>query len=415
MKKIPGVNFYFFRHWRVSLGLIFFIFYLVPAPVLAQGYELLPAGQVIGSDFIRAADTVQIDGEIKGDAFLAGGLVTVNGPVDGDLFVVGGKVNINGPVGNSIRVLAGDVSVNSTVGRNVLLLCGNCTVTRRATISGSLLTAGGNLELSAAKIGRGFRFLGSRLYLNSEIANEAFVVADREFLLGPMASISGSLKYTGSTEAVLEPGATVAGNIAYQKTTRDETFPRFFGARTVLSSYQRIKPLTDFLGFVVSAIIGFILLGLFPRGFEKVVSAIENRPYASFGWGIVVVLMVPTLALLFAITLIGIPVSLVILLLAYLAWILAQYLMAFFIGRRILFARFGERRGWALVLGLFLIYLVGLVPIIGGIVKLILVLFALGAIILAYRQPEIYIQKQLPFDYHPAPERSRKIRFKNKI
>ncbi|MBI4099394.1 polymer-forming cytoskeletal protein, partial [Candidatus Microgenomates bacterium] len=290
---------------------VFLLVGLWPRGVYAQGNELLKAGEIIESDYIRAGNTVQIDGEIKGDAFLAGGIVTVNGKIDGDLFVAAGKVSINGPVGNSIRVLAGDVTVNGLVGRNILLVCGNCSVTSSAVVEGSLLTAGGNLEVSAPRIGRGFRFFGNRLFLNSEVANEAFVVADREFLLGPRASISGSLKYTGSTEAVLEPGATVAGNISYQKQIQDESYPRFFGAKTILESYKKVQPLTQFLGFVVSALIGFVLLGLFPRGFEKVVSAIENRPYASLGWGAIAAVAVPVVAVLFTITVVGIPVAVV--------------------------------------------------------------------------------------------------------
>lgn len=367
-----------------------------PVKAFAQGNELLPTGQVIESDYIRAGNTMQIDGEIKGDAFLIGGLVTVNGRVDGDLFVLGGKVNINGGVGDSIRVLAGDVTVNGPVGRNILLLCGNCSVTRQATVAGSLLTAGGNLEVSAPKIGRGFRFLGNRLFLNSEVANEAFVVADREFLLGPQASISGSLKYTGNSEAVLEPGATVAGNILFQRQNQDESYPRFFGAKAFLESYQRIKPLTDFFGFLVSALVGFILLGLFPKGFEKVVRAIENRPYASLGWGVILIVALPVIAVLFALTLVGIPVAVVLALIFWVVLLAAQYLAAFFVGRKILLPKFGERRGWALVLGLFLFFLLGLIPVLGNLIKTVLVLFALGAAILAYRQPVIIETRSLP-------------------
>lgn len=370
-----------------------------PRLVFAQGEnELLPSDQVIDSDFVRSANTIQIDGEIKGDAFLTGGLVTVNGKVDGDLFVLGGKVNVNGEVGNSVRVLGGDVNLNGPVGRNVALVCGNCVVTKQATIGGSLIATAANLEVSAAKIGRGFRYLGNRLFLNSEIANEAFVVADREFLLGPQASVSGNLKYTGNNEVVLEPGATVAGNISFQKSTQDESYPRFFGARTILSSYQQVKPLAELLGFFVSSLVGFILLGLFPRGFEKVTMAIENRPYASLGWGIIVMLMVPLLAALFALTIVGIPVALILVLVAYVVWVAAQYLTAFFVGRKILLPKFGERRGWALVLGLFLIYLLGLIPVMGTVVKVVFVLFALGALVLAYKQPVIVEQKPLPFE-----------------
>ncbi|MCL4397943.1 hypothetical protein M1403_02860 [Patescibacteria group bacterium] len=375
----------------VAIFLCGFVVFLLfaPKPALAQGYELLPAGQSIDSDYFRTGQTVQIDGDIHGDAFLAGGVVTVNGKIDGDLFVLGGKVNVNGEVGNSIRVVGGDVTINAPVSRNTLLICGNCSVTKQSTIGGSLLVTAANLELSAAQIGRGFRFFGSRLYLNSPINNEAYVVANREFLLGPQASISSSLKYTGNSEAVLEPGATIAGNISYQKENPDTNYPRFFGARTLLSSYQRIKPITEVLGFVVSALIGFLLLGLFPRIFEKTVMAMENRPAASFGWGIIIALMAPLVVVLFAITIVGIPVSLVLLLVGSLAWVGAQYLTAFFIGRKIMLPRFGERRGWALLLGLFLIALLGLIPIAGALVKMLLVVFALGAAVLAYKQPVI--------------------------
>ena len=287
--------------WAVTIGLrmrrfiatllncYIVLLLLAPGKVLAAN-ELLPVGQIIESDFLRAGDTVQIDGEIRGDAFLAGGIVTVNGKIDGDLFVLGGKVTVNGPVGNSVRVMGGDVTVNSEIGRNALLICGNCNVARQSKIDGSLIVAGANTELAATKIGKGFRFFGSRLYLNSEINNEAFVVADREFLLGPYASISGNLKYTGTSEVIKQIGATVAGTIDYQKNNKEAGYPKFFGARTMLASYEKVKPLTYVLGFAVTALIGFLLLGLFPKIFEKTVVAMENRPAASFGLGLAIAL-----------------------------------------------------------------------------------------------------------------------------
>lgn len=382
--------------------LLFLVSLLVALPSSAYAAsELLPSRQTIDSDYIRFANIVQIDGEIKGDAFLGGGIVTVNGKVTGDLFILGGKVTVNGEVGQSLRVLAADVTVNNLSGRNVALVCGNCLITRQAAIPGSLLVAGGNLEVSAPKIGRGFRFFGNRLFLNSETGGESFVVADRQFILGPNALISGNLKYTGNTEAILEQGATVGGNISYQKKEVGESYPRFFGAKTILESYKKIKPVTEVMSFFVLTLVGFILLGLFPKGFEKVISALENRPYASLGWGIIVALSTPALVVLFAITIIGIPVALVLAFIAYLGYLASQFIAAFFLGRKILLSKFGERRGWAMVLGLFLIYLFGAVPIVGNLVKLVLLLLGLGAIVLAYRQPVIIEQKPLPFEEAP--------------
>ena len=370
----------------------------LPAKTFAgENSFLLPTGQIIETDFLRAAENVQIDGHITGDAFLAGGMVTINGKIDGDLFIAGGKVNVNGEVGNNVRIFGGDVTLNGPVGRNVLVVAGNSTVTKRATISGSLLAAGGNMELSAGKVGKGFRFFGGRLFLNTEIANEAYVVAEQEFLLGSSASVTGNLKYTGSKEAVLEKGATVAGSILYQKTIQDESYPRFFGARTALSAYRKIKPLTDFFGFVVMALVGYILLGLFPKIFEKTAMAMEKRLLASLGWGVIVSVMIPTVAVLLTLTILGIPVAILISFLAVVAYFLAQYFAAFFLGRKILLNYSGERRGWALVLGLFLIYLIGLIPVIGALFKAIAAIFALGALVIANRQPEIVVVKPLPF------------------
>jgi len=386
------------KNWLLVAG--FWILVLIfPSRIFAQEYEFLPTGQIIDSDYFRAGNMVQIDGEVKGDAFLAGGIVTINGKIDGDLFVLGGKVNINGEVGNSIRVLAGDATINTRVDRNLLVICGNCVVTKQSIIGGSLIMTGGNGEISAPKIGRGFRFFGNRLFLNSDVVNEAFVVADREFLLGPQASISGNLKYTGNSQAVLEPGATVGGSISYQKNNSDESYPKFFGARTVLQNYQKVKPLTEFLGFFVSALVGFIFLGLFPKGFEKVTRAIENRPYASLGWGAILLVAVPVVAVLFTLTIVGIPVAGVLILISWIVLLACQYLAAFFVGRKILLTKFGERRGWALVLGLFLFYILGLIPVLGNLVKGVLILFALGAAALAYKQPVIIEQKKLPFEY----------------
>lgn len=376
--------------------LLVLLFASLPKGVLAQNEnEFLPTGTEINSDFIRVAKVVQIDGDVRGDAFLAGGVVVVNGKVDGDLFILGGKVTINGVVGNSVRIVGGDVTVNSQIGRNTLLVCGNCLVTGRSEIAGSLLTAAGNLELSAGSIGKGFRFFGNRLYLNSGIANEAFVVSQQQFVLGPNASVSGDLKYTGSSQAILSDGATVSGSITYERNNPDANFPRFFGAKSIFELRDILAPVINFGFLMISLLIGFILMGLFPRWFEKSVMAINNKPVASFGWGVITVVAVPIVALLLAVTIVGIPVSIVTILIGYTIYVLAGFVGAFFIGRVILRRFLGERRGWALATGLTVFYILGFFPYIGQFIRLVVTIFAIGGIVLSYRYPTIYETKQL--------------------
>src|SRR3989344_2108888 len=367
-------------------------------PVLAANVEVLSKGQTIDSDYFRVGDTILIEGDIKGDAVFAGGIVTVNGNIDGDLFVAGGKVNVNGAVSNNIRVTGGDITLSGSVGRNVLLVGGNRTIDKQAAIGGSLIAAGGNLDLSAAKINRGFRFFGGRLYLNTTISNEAFVVANSQFMLGPQASVAGNLKYTGKSEAVLEPGATVSGSILFEPQTKDEQFPRFFGLQRYLDIFKKLRPVTEILTLIVSFIIGFILLGLFPRGFEKTVMAMENRPYAVFGWGIISILIRLLVIGLLIVTIVGIPLAFFTFLISIFVAFVARFVVAFFLGRKIMLSKFGERRGWAMVLGLTVFTILGLIPVVGIVIHWILLTFAIGALVLAYRQPVIYVQKPLPFE-----------------
>lgn len=384
--------------WAIGLGFA--------RPTYAQD-ELLPVGQTIQSDYIKAANQVQIDGNIEGDAFLAGGLVVINGKIDGDLFVFGGKVNINGEVGNSVRVFGGDVSLNGPVGRNVLLVCGNCSVTKAASISGSLLISSANADVAAPLIGKGFRYFGGRLYLNSPITNEAFVVADQQFILGPQSSVSGDLKYTSSREVAIQRGATVAGKIAYQKYDKQEQFPKFFGASGVFTLIDKLQPVIGFVGFLVSALIGILLLGLFPKYFEKTAVAISKQPVASFGWGIFGLIVIPILAVLLAITIVGIPVSLLLIGIGYVIFVIAQFVAAFVLGRKLLLKRFGDRRGWAVVLGLFIFFILGFIPILGRIVYLGLVTIGLGGTVLAYRHKELVFLQE-PAKVNPLVASGRK-------
>lgn len=369
---------------------------------------VLSKGTVIESDYLKAGETVLIEGEVKGDAFLAGGVVTVNGIIDGDLFIFGGKISVNGPVNNNVRIFGGDVALNGPVGRNVLLVGGNLAVNKAAALGGSLIAVGGNMDLSASKLERGLRFFGGRLYLNSTIPSEAFVVADQEFLLGPSASIAGNLKYTGRNEAVLDPGATVIGAIQYEPKVKEADYPGFFSAKKYLEGFSKLKPFLELIGLAVSFIIGFILLGLFPKVFEKTTMAIETRPYAAFGTGIITFLLIGLVTVLLVVTLVGIPLAAITFLLSLLLAYVARFLIAFFIGRKIMLSKFGERRGWSIILGLTVYAFLAFIPIIGELFRWILLTFALGGLVLSYRQPAIYQQQPIPFEEIAVRKKRRK-------
>lgn len=378
----------------------FYLFCFKPSIVLAVDETFrLDSSQVIDTDFVRLAKNIQIDGNIRGDVFLIGGSVTVNGNIDGDLFIIAGKAVINGNVQNNLRLLSADAIVNGQIGRNVLGLCYGCSFSKLSDINGSFIAVANSLDLGAKSIHKGIRFIGNKLYMNGIVSGDTLVVIDEEFLLGPTASISGNLKRAGAGQFILEPGATVSGIISYQQDDNASEFPRFFGTKALLQWQKKLKPITDLFGFVINVLIGFVLLGLFPKSFEKGITAIETQPYGVFGWGLLIAFMVPLLTILFALTIVGLPVSILILIISYSLWIVGQYLIAFFIGRKVLLKRFGERRGWSIFVGLLVFYLFGKIPYLGFSIQIMLIIFALGAMVLSTKHRTL-IEENLVPTYH---------------
>ena len=124
----------------------------------------------------------------------------------------------------------------------------------------------------------------------------------------------------------------------------------------------------------------------------------ENRPYAVFGWGIITILITILVVFLLTITIVGIPLAFFTFLISIFVAFIARFIIAFFVGRKIMLTKFGERRGWAMVLGLIVFTVLGLIPYIGTLIHWLLLTFAIGAMVLAYRQPVIFEQRPLPFE-----------------
>ena len=87
------------------------------------------------------ASTITVNGNISGDAFLAGGTITGNGNVEADLAAAGGTLVFNGITSGDLRAAGGTITLNGAVLGDVLLAGGSLSLTDRAVIGGDLLAA----------------------------------------------------------------------------------------------------------------------------------------------------------------------------------------------------------------------------------------------------------------------------------
>jgi hypothetical protein len=150
-----------------------------------------------------------------------------------------------------------------------------------------------------------------------------------------------------------------------------------------------------FVSFVSTLILGLLSVRFLPGFHQSAVTILRARPWASFGIGFVTIVVVPVVcALLFA-TVLAIPLALIFLGAFFILLYWCRIFTISRIGEAIL-RRFRPDPGptAAFVLGLFVYYLFAIVPVIGWIVVPLVVLFGLGAELLARKELYITARRQ---------------------
>ncbi|WP_137284385.1 polymer-forming cytoskeletal protein [Halorussus salinisoli] len=309
----------------------------VPAPVAADetrtgGTVVVEEGETVDDDLSAFGGTVVVRGTVNGDLDAFGGNVFVDGRVNGDLDAVAGNVRINGTV-------TGDVSA---VGGNVLLAQG--------------ARVGGQLEAGAGNV-----------VVNGEVGEDARVGAET-IGLGSSAVVGGDFVYDGNLDRA--EGARIDGEVRRESDLGvnvgfdGRLFPDWVGW---------------VYGFLVNLVLGAIVLLVFPRFSANAAGRATESPLRSSGVGLLLFVGIPVLAVLLFVSLVGIPLGLLVVLLYPLLLWLGYVFGAFALGTWALGLADSDSRWLALLVGLFVVSVVGLVPIVGGLVQFLVLLLGLGA------------------------------------
>jgi cytoskeletal protein CcmA (bactofilin family) len=348
----------------------------------------LSASQVVSGDYFAAGEIVEISGTVNGDVYAFGGQVIIDGRVNGDVIVAGGKVNLSGTVSQDVRMAGGNVSIAGTVGRNLTVAGGNIELAPSAAVRGGLVAAGGSVDVAAPvsgsiKIAAGNLVLSSRIEGNIDAAVGTLRVTSK-------AEINGNVDYWSGKEASIAEGARIGGKIMRRVPPEGrELFPGL--ASAALAAWAMLV----FISFVSTLVLGLLSARFLPGFHDSAVANLRERPWPSLGIGFVTVVVAPVVcALLFA-TIVAIPLALI---------LLAAFFILLYWSRIFAISRIGDTilrrfrpapgRTSAFVLGLFVYYLLAIIPVLGWIVILLAVLFGLGAELLARKQFYIAARRQ---------------------
>jgi cytoskeletal protein CcmA (bactofilin family) len=356
---------------------------LIPTPAFAAAFRqdgnvVIGANEVINDDLYVFGGTVDVQGTVDGDVVAAGGTVTMNGVTTGDVIATGGTVNLTGEVRDSVRVAGGTVLIHGPVRADVLVGAGSVHLGPRARVGRDLVAAAGSVTIGG-EVGRNVRAGSNELILSAPVHGNVW--AEVETLrLTDNAVIDGSLRYRSEREAAIATGATVRGAVERQRLP------------TVRTDRGPLDPIVSWLRTLFGLLLlGLLFIMLFPGFSRRTTSTLRGAPWASLGLGFVLLLAVPIGSLvLFVVGLVigGWWLALILLALYATTLLLGIVTTGLFLGGWVLDRVRWSRSNlvWALLLGLLLLTVAGLVPWIGGLIVVLAALFGLGALALAFVQ-----------------------------
>jgi len=370
------------RKLKRFLLLLLVLLTLAPGPAFAadlrQGSTVtVGPSETLKDDLYAAASTIDVSGTVDGSVIASGGNITVSGTITRDLIVAGGTVTVTGNVRGSVRAATGTLTINGSVGEDLVVLGGTLDIGPSAKVGRDLVIAGGTARVGGS-IGRKVLASVDTLTIRGPVGGDVQATAN-VLRLEDGAAVTGELVYSSENQAFIAPGAKVAG-----KVTRNPVDGRL---------RRRADPAERFADALVGwirAMVGLFALGLvlvlvFPHFSTTTVKTFTSSPWINLGVGFALLIGIPVVALIgFVVGLLigGWWLALIAVGLYVVALAVAYVLAALFVGQRGL--DMAGRRGvhplLALLAGLVVLTLIGLIPILGGLITLAAVVFGLGGL-----------------------------------
>ena len=365
-----------FRGLAITLVAVLLTF-SISAPVLAADLRsgdtvTVASGEVVDDDLYIAGNTITIDGTVNGDLWAVGNTITINGEVKGSIVAAGQTVSINGNVDHAARLAGETVNVSGDVSGDLIAFASAVSIADKAKIGGDFLFGAGNVRIDGLVDGN-IKGGGGEVTITNGVGGDIELTVDN-LTVASTADIGGNITYTSENEADIQSGAKLAGATTHNVPEVKKPAP-FSGIGGKV------------LGFLMAFVTGLIIILIAPGRSASIADSIRSKPWASLGWGTVILFATPLAAMMVCFTVIGIPVALIALALYAIAIYLSQVFVGLFIGRWII-GRFREVESKAIMVGslasgLVILTIFRLIPYLGFWIGLAVALFGLGAMLVA--------------------------------
>lgn len=361
-------------------GAVLCFFLAVPSnaiEVRCQKDIMVDANEIVSHDLIAVGEEIEIRGEICGELITIGREINCRGIIEDDIIAIGHEIRAEGELGDNFRSIGGKIVVDAHIKGEITAFGKTVTLRENCLVEEDVLIGGNEIEIEGI-LKKNLKAYGSKIKIKSKIAGDVILKADR-IVLHPDTAIVGNLTYTSANRIELKDNAQVGGEITWQK-------PATGVWQKKLASFKGYKYRLIIKSIMILPIlfIGFVLIIISPKQVYITMQSMHKSPGKSMLLGFVFFICMPVCISIIFFTIVGIPLAMIVLML----YLIALYLSTFFAGMAIATAIFGLRkksgRGFlmlGMILGSAAAVLLSTIPIAGGFIGLVLLIFGLGGIV----------------------------------
>jgi cytoskeletal protein CcmA (bactofilin family) len=324
--------------------------------------------ETVDDTLLAAGNTVRVEGVVNGDLLAFARTLEVRGSVKGDLVSFAKRTVVSGTVEGRIYNFSQSLDLDGDLGHSIYGWVQSLRVDKRAQVGEGIVAGAGDISLEG-EVKRSATIFAGNADLSGTIDRD-LTMAGGSLTLTNAARVGGNLsaRVRQLKDVHIADGASILGKRDIQVRVRKSQFgrPRFY--------------LHQAVWLAAAMLVGWLGLALFPGFFQGCTQAVGTG-WRSLGLGVGVLAGAPLAIVVAAVTLVGIPVSLMLLAVYLAAIYLAKIWVGAFLGWMLLKPSGATRRDWllGLLVGLLILNIVGFIPYLGGLVRLAIVCLGLGA------------------------------------
>lgn len=354
--------------------LLFFLILAITFPLSAAEYEsgnvvTIAENDTIYSDLFSGCRSLDVLGVVQGDVYVGSETVSVEGRVEDDVLAGCRRLEIRGVVGDGVIAFAQTIVIDGEVNGDVLAFGGQVRITERANIKGNLFTGTGDLFIEGGHIGGYVKGGAAEVYLNGKIGGRVELEA-------------------GDIDFGEDYSAAEGTKLVLHKPLEAYELDFIPDNLEVSVKRQHIFFETAFFYWSLFAllIVGIIIVGLSKRFSREYIDFTQKQTIKSFGYGFLILIVIPLAVIILAVLVLTIPISLMLLAVYFILVYLSYAFAALFIGDYVMsfFRKESTTNGLfvSMIVGVLLVALLTEVPILGGLFAFLIVCLGMGSLVL---------------------------------